>query len=131
MDYVEFDGPNSKNLLSDYMWDNYPLFCYADDSYCDFEILTVQSLNNSNSVNTNRADQTRLDIYVKLRGGTSLKNMIHMGQLINSGKFQKFDFGKEQNLFEYFQEDPPEIKIENIEIPIAMYIAEQDYIADL
>ena len=41
MDYLEFDGPNTGNLLSDYMWDNYPLFCYAESSLCDFEILTV------------------------------------------------------------------------------------------
>ena len=54
-----------------------------------------------------------------------------MGQLINSGKFQKFDYGEEQNLLVYFDKNPPEIPIENIEIPIAMYIAEQDNIADL
>ena len=66
LDYDEFDGPNKGNLLSDYLWDNYPLFCYAEDYMCDFDILTVQSLNDSNSVNTNRADPERLDYYIAL-----------------------------------------------------------------
>ena len=39
-----------------------------------------------------------------------------MAQLVSSGRFQKYDFGKEKNLVEYKNESnstlcPPEIKI--------------------
>lgn len=42
-----------------------------------------------------------------------------MSQLVSSGKFQKYDFGKEKNLVEYKNqtknsEYPPEIKIDCI-----------------
>ena len=53
-----------------------------------------------------------------------------MGQLYNSTKFQKYDYGKRQNLLKYGQEHPPEIDISKIDVPTALIVAKEDQIGD-
>mmetsp|Transcript_16461 Transcript_16461/g.27945 ORF Transcript_16461/g.27945 Transcript_16461/m.27945 type:complete len:88 (+) Transcript_16461:853-1116(+) len=49
------------------------------------------------SADMEKIPKDRLEIFlyqgVHMPSGTSLKNCIHMGQIIKSGVFQKFDFG--------------------------------------
>jgi len=53
--------------------------------------------------------------------GTSLQSITHFKQLIESKKFQKFDYGKEENLKIYGNETPPEYTLSNIkDIPIIL-----------
>ncbi|CAI2382907.1 unnamed protein product [Moneuplotes crassus] len=40
-------------------------------------------------------------------GGSSLQNMLHWMQMIHSGHFQRYDYGKEQNIQVYGQETAP------------------------
>ena len=40
-------------------------------------------------------------------GGTSLKNLMHWLQTMESGIFSKYDYGKEKNLEIYGSELPP------------------------
>jgi lysosomal acid lipase/cholesteryl ester hydrolase len=54
-----------------------------------------------------------------------------MGQLYESGKFQKFDYGFTTNLEKYGTPSPPEIDLSKITIPVGLFIGEQDQIADL
>ena len=77
-----------------------------------------------------RMDYARIQLYLDIKGGTSLKNLIHMGQLYNSTKFQKYDYGNRQNLLKYGQEHPPEIDISKIHVPTALIVAGEDQIGD-
>ena len=53
--------------------------------------------------------------------GTSRQSITHFKQIINSGKFQKFDFGKEENIKIYGKETQPEYDLDLIkEIPIIL-----------
>ena len=45
-------------------------------------------------------------------GGTSLNNMLHWMQMLNTGNFQRMDYGKKQNLVIYGQETPPLFDLE-------------------
>ena len=60
---------------------------------------------------------------------TSSKNMIHWTQLIRSGKFHDFDFGKEMNLKKYNSEYPPIFDISTIETPMMLFYGEFDRLA--
>eukprot|EP01080_Neovahlkampfia_damariscottae_P006626 gene6626-10792_t len=60
---------------------------------------------------------------------TSAKNMVHWTQLIRSGKFHDFDFGKEMNLRIYGYEYPPLFDISKIETPIMLFYGEFDKLA--
>ena len=39
----------------------------------------------------------------------------------NGGNFRKFDYGKDANMAIYGQSTPPEIPIENINVPVAIF----------
>ncbi|XP_067121598.1 gastric triacylglycerol lipase-like [Centruroides vittatus] len=76
-------------------------------------------------------NKTRLDVYFShFPAGASTKNMIHLGQRINSKSFPKFDYGKQKNLIAYNQPTPPEYKVENIRTPIALFWSSNDNLAD-
>jgi len=84
-----------------------------------------------NTIDYDLLNGDAMERYLAKRDGTSLKNMEHMGQLLVSGKFQRYDFGSaEANLEAYGQETPPLIPIENIkDVPIAMLVGKRDTLA--
>ena len=61
--------------------------------------------------------------------GTSLKNLVHMGQLLHSGKFQKYDYGAVQNLNIYGTVEPEQIDLSKIEVPVGMLVGLSDDLA--
>jgi len=62
--------------------------------------------------------------------GTSFMCVNHYRQLYLARRFQKYDFGAEQNLIKYGQETPPEISIRNFsDFPIAMFCGATDKLA--
>ena len=61
--------------------------------------------------------------------GTSAYTIIHYGQEINSNGFHAFDYGKDGNEEIYGQTDPPEYEIEKITAPVAVYWADNDWLA--
>ncbi|KAI5651806.1 alpha/beta hydrolase fold domain-containing protein [Phthorimaea operculella] len=61
----------------------------------------------------------------------SLRQMIHYGQLVNSGRFQRYDFGTVQNLARYGQAIPPDYPLARITTPVALfYTRANDWISD-
>ena len=63
--------------------------------------------------------------------GASLQQIIHFAQLINSGNFQYFDYGKQGNLEKYGQEQPLLIDVTEIkEVPIALFVGYYDNLAN-
>ncbi|KAK5577682.1 hypothetical protein RB653_002626 [Dictyostelium firmibasis] len=65
-------------------------------------------------------------------GGTSLRNMVHFTQLVNSKRFQHYDYGVIGNLLHYGHEKPPLINVENIPptVKIALFSGTKDELAD-
>lgn len=60
-------------------------------------------------------------------GGGSRKELMHYAQLINSGKFRKYDYGKIRNLLKYGWFSPPDYKLWNVASPVAIYHAKNDW----
>ena len=50
--------------------------------------------------------------------------------MVNTGKFQKYDFGVFDNLDEYGSSIPDEIDITKIRTPVAMYVGLSDALGD-
>jgi len=61
---------------------------------------------------------------------TSTQEAIHYAQMIRSGKFQKFDWGKEGNLQHYGALTPPEYDLKKFKVPTAIFYGENDTLAD-
>mmetsp|Transcript_23929 Transcript_23929/g.23606 ORF Transcript_23929/g.23606 Transcript_23929/m.23606 type:complete len:173 (+) Transcript_23929:559-1077(+) len=83
-----------------------------------------------------RTDLLNLDqmsVYVgHMASGTSIKNLVHMGQLMTSnGTFQKFDYGRPDNLILYGSEKPPVIPLEDISVPIGLFMGKYDTLATI
>ena len=54
-----------------------------------------------------------------------------MGQLYQSGLFQKYDYGFAYNYGIYLDNEPPVIDLSKIKVPVAMWVAGFDHIADV
>lgn len=62
--------------------------------------------------------------------GTSFRSINHFKQILNQKKFQKYDFGKEENLKKYNQEEPPEYDLTKVKgVPIALFCGLKDQLA--
>ena len=61
--------------------------------------------------------------------GTSTNAVIHYAQEVQSGRFTRFDYGKDGNNELYGQDTPPELSIEAITIPVASYWSQNDWLA--
>ncbi|XP_023235799.1 uncharacterized protein LOC111635160 [Centruroides sculpturatus] len=76
-------------------------------------------------------NESRLDVYFShFPAGTSTKNIIHYGQMVNSKELQKFDYGPLGNLEKYKQVQPPMYDIPKIKIPIGLFSGLNDFLAD-
>ena len=70
---------------------------------------------------------TRLPVYVAhTPAGTSVQNLAHFAQLINSKHFQKFDFGAIENMVKYGQITPPKYDLSRITAPVSIYVGPND-----
>lgn len=64
--------------------------------------------------------------------GASIQQLVHYGQLVKSGEFRYFDYGKKGNYEHYRDKVPPLIDISEItEVPIAMFVNKQDTLANI
>jgi hypothetical protein len=68
----------------------YPVIC--DDRPPDSEMFDSLV-----SVDIRRVDPKQLPRLLKQDGGTSSMNLLHMSQLVQSGKFADFDYGFKAN----------------------------------
>ncbi|XP_008548034.2 lipase 3-like [Microplitis demolitor] len=58
--------------------------------------------------------------------GTSLKTILHYGQVFASRRFQQYDYGKMINLIKYNDIKPPEYLLSRITTPVIIYYARDD-----
>ncbi|XP_047616311.1 lipase member K-like [Phacochoerus africanus] len=78
-------------------------------------------------------NMSRLDVYLaQSHAGTSVQNMLHWAQAVNSGRFQAFDWGNPyQNMMHFHQLTPPLYNVSKMEVPTAVWSGGQDRVADL
>ncbi|CAK9817774.1 Lipase 3 [Anthophora plagiata] len=62
--------------------------------------------------------------------GASTGQFIHYAQLINSGKFCKYDYGLVENLKKYGKVQPPDYNLANIKIPVYLHYGSNDVMVD-
>ncbi|KAJ8673199.1 hypothetical protein QAD02_004461 [Eretmocerus hayati] len=62
--------------------------------------------------------------------GVSLKTIIHFHQLVHSNRFAHFDYGPKVNLDIYGSAIPPDYDISKIQVPVGIFWAENDPVAD-
>ncbi|CAE8649795.1 unnamed protein product, partial [Polarella glacialis] len=62
--------------------------------------------------------------------GSSVKDMAHFSQLLRSGEFARYDYGRKDNDAIYGQPSPPAYNVSNLGVPTALFIGEEDKLAD-
>ena len=73
---------------------------------------------------------TRAPVYfTHIPCGTSLKNMMQYSQMINTGRFQKYDYGKRENIKRYNAPIPPEYNVTRVNIPTVLVSGSVDGLA--
>ncbi|EDM13151.1 lipase-like, ab-hydrolase domain containing 2 (predicted) [Rattus norvegicus] len=77
-------------------------------------------------------NMSRLDVYMaQSPAGTSVQNMLHWAQAVNSGQLQAFDWGNpDQNMMHFNQLTPPVYNISKMRVPTAMWSGGRDVVAD-
>lgn len=74
---------------------------------------------------------TRTPVYLShTPAGTSVKNILHFGQLVEAGRFQQYDYGWVKNLVQYRSTSPPVYPVEKIGTEIVLFSGEHDTLAD-
>ncbi len=77
-------------------------------------------------------NDTRIPVYVAHEpDGTSVKNMIHFAQGVQTNIFQAYDYGSpDKNQQHYNQTTPPAYTIRPMKIPTAIFYGGDDWLAD-
>ena len=77
-------------------------------------------------------NDTRIEVYAAHEpDGTSVKNMIHFAQGVQTNLFQAYDYGSPQkNQLHYNQTTPPAYPIRPMRIPTAVFTGGEDWLAD-
>ena len=70
-----------------------------------------------------------LIIFYFFIAGSSVKNFVHYAQSVISKNFQMFDYGL-KNMEKYNQRTAPLYNITNMKVPVALYWADKDWLAD-
>ncbi|GAB0092452.1 Lipase [Sergentomyia squamirostris] len=80
--------------------------------------------------NSAELNRTQLPyIMANAPAGSATKQLVHYGQLHNSGHFRQFDHGLIGNLQIYGSFSPPDYPVERITAPIALHFSDNDWLA--
>lgn len=109
---------------------SYALYTYGARYMCGYFPSICKYIVGSTSTNNYEADNyLRYDIVAcKQPAGSSKRNALHYQQLIESKRFQQFDFGPEGNLLKYGQATAPQWNLSNIREEVIMFTATDDSI---
>lgn len=90
-DFLEFGGKNKNkpDPFIKYIKKEFPTACSFDPEICDENrfYTSKESVDQSPSINIDRMDKDRVDLFMNTKGGTSSKNLIHMGQIMKFNRF--------------------------------------------
>lgn len=82
--FVEVNGKDRNKKpdeLMDYVRENLSFICYFNPKACgkSIDFFSEEGMDKSPSVDLKRSDRERLPMFIASRGGTSFKNIMHMG----------------------------------------------------
>ncbi|XP_019594074.2 lipase member M [Rhinolophus sinicus] len=82
--------------------------------------------------NTNNMNMSRANVYVAhTPAGTSVQNILHWSQAVNSGELRGFDWGSEtKNLEKSNQPTPVRYNVRDVTVPTAMWTGGQDWLSN-
>ena len=73
----------------------------------------------------------RLDVAVSnMPVGSSYRNYVYYAQMINSDRFELYDYGKRKNKEIYGTEEPPLVPIQDYKVPTVLLSGDRDKLAD-
>ena len=99
-------------------------FCGFDSGVCGNFLFLIAGSDEKNM------NSTRLPVYLThTPAGTSVRNMLHFAQLVQSNKFQKYDEGW-YNMIKYGSMSPPQYDLTQIKSDISLFWGTQDTLAD-
>ncbi|XP_055716021.1 lipase 3-like [Phlebotomus papatasi] len=80
--------------------------------------------------NSEQLNRTKLPyIMANTPAGAATRQLVHYGQLYNSGHFRQFDHGRLGNWAEYGSFSPPDYPLDRITAPIALHFSDNDWLA--
>ncbi|EFO16699.1 hypothetical protein LOAG_11805 [Loa loa] len=80
---------------------------------------------------SNQFNESRVSVYIGGQGGTSVMNMIHWIQMVNSGKFQAYNYGStKENQIYYGSDSPPIYNLSLVNVPIYLFSGMNDWLAN-
>lgn len=73
----------------------------------------------------------RLPVFMKdFPSGEGWLELVHFAQLIQEPGFVRFDYGKLGNMKHYLREEPPQVPLNRINIPVALVVGSDDLLAN-
>jgi pimeloyl-ACP methyl ester carboxylesterase len=76
-------------------------------------------------------NQTNIPVFISHNpAGESVQDIVHFGQMVNSKKMQKFDYGKFINKIVYHQETPPVYDVSQMPTDTVLFWSDKDELAD-
>lgn len=90
---------------------------------------TIEALFDSNHPGSITNETTRV-LFSHFPAGTSVQNLARYGQSMKSQKFEKFNYGKDENMKIYNSEIPPEYNLSAVTVPVMILYGKNDYLVD-
>ncbi|XP_041453357.1 gastric triacylglycerol lipase-like [Lytechinus variegatus] len=99
--------------------------CTVDKTLCSNVLFVICGFDEKN------LNMTRLPVYVTHDpAGTSVMDVVHYAQMVESGTFQMYDYGVAGNMARYNQSTPPLYNPEGMTTPVSIFWGDKDYLAD-
>lgn len=61
---------------------------------------------------------------------SSTLQFVHYGQLVESERFSRFDYGEERNMIKYGQSSAPDYDLSKIVVPVVLYYSPKDFLSN-
>lgn len=69
-------------------------------------------------------------LFGHIPSSSSTMQFMHYGQLVESGKFRRYDYGDEGNMERYNDTTPPDYDLTGITLPISIFYSGNDWLSD-
>ena len=103
-----------------------PEFCHFFPKICEDILFLFCGFTGGKNFNASRFEV----YYAHTPCGTSIENMGHWLQMVETTKYMMFDFGSQQkNIEHYGQPHPPDYKLHDITAPVALFTGDKDPLA--
>ncbi|XP_073941845.1 lipase 3-like [Choristoneura fumiferana] len=99
-------------------------FCKGEEDLCTNPLILMAN----GGIDTN-IQSVKHQLYDQTPGGGSTKTVLHYAQLIQSGLFQRFDYGTVKNLLVYGKAAPPEYALNEISSPLVVISSPSDWLS--